>query len=90
MKKKYQKRQILLFIFMISFIIVGCIFLKLGTSNKKTLSIKYQENNDIDYKVHLKDNNFFDEEYLEKGKSYITSFIDYIHIDYFIILALTM
>lgn len=44
--------------------------------------INYSENSDIDYKIHLKDNNFYDEEYLGKGMAYVASLIDKIHINY--------
>ena len=42
----------------------------------KTKSINYTENSDIDYKVFLKENDFYSEEYLGKDKGYIASLID--------------
>lgn len=36
----------------------------------------------IDYKVYLKDNDFFEEKFLTSGKQYTTEIIDYIDIDY--------
>ena len=44
--------------------------------------INYNENSDIDYKIYLKDNNFYDEKYLGKGMAYVASLIDKIHINY--------
>lgn len=44
--------------------------------------INYSENSDIDYKIYLKDNNFYEEEYLGKGMAYVASLIDKIHINY--------
>lgn len=82
MKKVYLKRQTMIILCFFTFISLGIFFLNIGTNNKKLVSLKYKEDNDIDYKVYLKDNDFFDEKYIEKGKTYITSFIDYIHIDY--------
>ena len=44
--------------------------------------IKYKENSTIDYKVYLKENDFYDKEYLDKGMAYVASLIDKIKIDY--------
>ena len=82
MRKSYAKRQFLIFVFLLFFLVVGMLSLYIGMNTKKTVSIKYQENNDIDYKVYLKDNDFFEEEYIPKGKTYITSLIDHIVIDF--------
>lgn len=41
----------------------------------------YNIKRNIDYKVYLKENNFFEEEYLGKGKQYTSELIDYIDID---------
>ena len=82
MKKEYLKRQIMIILCTITFISLGFFFLNIGTNNKKLVTLKYKEENNIDYKVYLKENDFFGEPYIEKGKTYITSFIDYIHIDY--------
>ena len=84
MKTVYTKRQTMIVVSCLIFLFCGILCLTLGTNNKKEISIKYKEDNDIDYKVYLKDNDFFDDKYLEKedNKPYITSFIDYIHVDY--------
>ena len=45
--------------------------------------INYEEaGNPIDYKVYLKENNFFEKEYLGEGVTYISSLINYIDIDF--------
>ena len=44
--------------------------------------ITYTENSDLDYKVYLKDNEFFSENYLDEEKHYIATLIDYINADY--------
>lgn len=53
-----------------------------GLTAKNFINIKYAENNSIHYKVYLKDNNFFETEYLGENRTYIASLIDYIDIDY--------
>lgn len=44
--------------------------------------INYKENSSLDYKVYLKTNEFYDEEYLGKDKVYVASLIDKIIIDF--------
>ena len=75
--KRVRKKIILLIIssvvlIMISFIMFG------KFNNLKEDYIKYSEKSNLNYKVHLKKNNFFEEEYLEKDKQYIANLIDYI------------
>ena len=48
----------------------------------KTIRYAYKENNEVNYKVFLKENKYFDSPYLEKGKTYITSLIDYINAEF--------
>ena len=45
--------------------------------------INYTEKETIDYKVYLKENDFYTEKYLGKDKAYIASLIDYIDLEYF-------
>lgn len=45
-------------------------------------SICYKENSDVDYKVFLKENEFYENEYVEKDNQYIASLIDYITADF--------
>jgi len=44
--------------------------------------INYSENSNLDYLVYLKDNEFYDQEYLEKDMYYVASLIDKINIDF--------
>ena len=44
--------------------------------------INYTETSNIDYKVYLKENSFYDEAYLDKGMLYVASLIDHIDIDF--------
>ena len=45
-------------------------------------TITYHENSKINYQVHLKENDFYDTPYLNKGMAYIASLIDKINIDF--------
>ena len=52
------------------------------TKEKASQSIVYTENSEVDYRVYLKDNDFFQKGYLEKDNQYIASLIDYIKVDF--------
>ncbi len=65
-------------IMLIFTILLALFFMFVGFLNKKTEKYYFTESNDVDYKVYLKDNSFFDTEYLDKNKVYITSLIKYI------------
>jgi len=64
---------IIVVIFMLS---LSC-FLTYIERNKKHY-VSYNETSNIDYRVLLKDNEFFNNNYLESNKQYIASLIDYI------------
>ena len=64
------------------FLIIGIVFIIIGFNNYKIIKFDYQENNNIKYKVYLKKNNFFENDYLEENRTYISSLIDYIDINY--------
>ncbi len=68
-------------IFVISYI---CCVLLINKSfnyqNAKT--IEYKDEQTIDYKVYLKDNNFYEQDYLDKDMIYVASLIDNININF--------
>ena len=51
-------------------------------SKEKPSYVTYQEKNTIDNKVYLKENDFFEESYLDEGKAYITTLIDYLDVTF--------
>ena len=58
--------------------ILALAFLFLHSYTNKDVYIKYNETSDIEYKVYLKENDFFKEKFLGPNRSYIASLIDYI------------
>ena len=44
--------------------------------------INYAETGNIDYKIYLKDNNYYDTSYLEKGMQYVASLIKTINVKF--------
>jgi hypothetical protein len=53
-------------------------FAKSTKEDKVTKDIVYIENSNLDYKVYLKDNEFFEKIYLDEDNQYIASLIDFI------------
>ena len=80
--KKYFHLQLLCAFAIVLFSLFGFYMYKSGFFEEKKQTLKYQENNDIDYNVYLKKNDFFETDHLEKNKTYITSLIDHINVDY--------
>ena len=68
--------------FVIGLFLLAITFYLFGFTNTKCVKYLYFEDNNIDYKVYLKENAFFDTKYLDKDKTYITSLIDYIDISF--------
>lgn len=79
--KKNLKPIMLITLSIILFVFSFMLFKK-SMNNYSQDVINYDVNSVIDYKVYLKENNYFDKPYLEKDKVYITSLIDYIDIDF--------
>jgi hypothetical protein len=44
--------------------------------------IPYMEQSEVDYRVLLKENDFYDEPYAEEGKAYVTALIDRVETDF--------
>lgn len=76
--KTYIKSLISATLFVVSiFIIIDSININFKNNN----SIIYKKNNNIDYKVYLKENDYFEEDYLEKDGQYISSIINNIKVN---------
>ncbi len=78
----YKMRMVLYFAaFIISFAI--CIIFATKTiEREKVLPIVYSTNGNINYKVYLNNNNYYNDDYLEMDRAYIASLINYIDLDY--------
>ncbi len=68
--------------FIVIFIMLSMIFLKNALATKKYTSLYYNEKSNLDYKVYLKENPYFDEPYLGKGNQYIATLIDYVDVTF--------
>lgn len=47
-------------------------------SKESVYYVNYSESSNVDYKVYLKENDYYEEEYLGKGYAYVASLIDYV------------
>lgn len=64
-------------------IVLICLSISLVKSSLTADSIlSYKEEGNVDYKVYLKENNFYKDQYLGKNMTYITSLVDHIDIDF--------
>lgn len=83
--KKYNFKKIYIITIIILFLILAFLIFDI-LKNYYINKISYQENSQIDYRVHLKNNDYFDKEYLEnnteKIKEYIAGLIENIDITF--------
>jgi len=80
--KLYKSRAIIYFVFF-AIVVIICVFLGFNVTKKEVLKpINYSDSGVVDYRVYLKENEFYSEKYLPRGKSYPTNLIDYIDINY--------
>lgn len=77
----YERRVLIYLIIVLGCAILSTIFLTRSLSTSNRSSITYQENSNLDYKVYLKKNDFYDEDYLGKDMVYVASLIKRIDIN---------
>ena len=62
----------------ITFFVLSFTFMYFYNKKNTEQFITYNEKSDIDYKVYLKDNDFFNDGFLDKDKQYIADLVDYV------------
>lgn len=80
-----EDKSLILFlqIFLIFLIVCGGImFIYYGFAKKDRINVIFNETGEADYKVYLKENDYYNAEYLEEGMSYIASLIDNIELNF--------
>lgn len=78
-RKRHIRRQVTKGIILAIAIIVLII---MCVKKNETATVCYKENSNVDYKVYLKENEFYKNNYAEKDNQYIASLIDYITTDF--------
>ena len=77
-----RSKKIKVFIILIVFtMLIGSCLIFISVNEDVNYYLHYDESSDLDYRVYLKDNDYFGE-YLGKGNQYIASLIDYIEADF--------
>ena len=75
-----RKRKITSYLCLIIVIMICSLSLLFLYFNKtKDYYVSYKETSDLDYRVYLKENDFFESDYLEKDNQYVASLIDHIN-----------
>ncbi len=83
--KIYISYNMRLFLVVILFVLSFgcCLYLALHSFQyKHPETISYQEQKDVNYKVYLKPNDFYEQEYLDENMMYVANLIDHISIDF--------
>ena len=81
-KKNYYLKEIILILLYVLFIGLSFLCFKKSIIIQKEQNVFYKESGSPNYKIYLKDNNYYKQNYLDKDMSYIANLIDYILIDY--------
>ena len=77
-----KNRFIMRYILILVLFIVSIVLLSYGFIKKEYISVNYSEDNSINYKVYLNQNNYFNTPYLEENRTYIANLINYLDIDF--------
>ena len=64
------------------FLILGIVFVFMSLNFKEQKTINYSEKSNLDYRVYLKQNDFYDTEYMGKNMIYVASLIDKVRVDF--------
>ncbi len=78
----FTHRLIFEIIIFLTLLTLGTLLLNKSLKYENTEIIEYNEESNLDYKVYLFENNFYEEKYLEKDMLYVASLIDKVHIDF--------
>lgn len=78
----YNIRLLSTILLLITLFIMTILFTQGAFNGTTSTTINYNESSSLDYSVYLKDNNFYDTDYLAKDKIYVASLIDNILINF--------
>lgn len=78
----YNERLLIYVLSVIALIVVAVVLFKNSITLNSKSDVTYKQTSNLDYKVALKPNDYYKEQYLNKGMQYIASLIDYINVDF--------
>ena len=77
---QFGKFALLFILFITSLALIAQSYIPAGDNSQVLMT--YNVNNKVNYKVNLKENNFYEEKYLGMNKRYVASLIDTIDVDF--------
>lgn len=78
-----RKSVIIKYVIAIVLVLIAGIYLLIETfKTPEVTNVQFTESSSIDYKVYLKENDFFKESYLGSNNQYIANLIDYVEADF--------
>ncbi len=78
----YNERLLMNISIILVLMILGIILFISSVSVKTKSNIAYSQTGNLDYKVYLKENDYYTESYLEENMQYISSLIDDVDVDF--------
>ena len=82
--RKNRKKWMFIQLIIVSFITILLMITSIGYYQKGVTSyVNYNESSEVDYKVFLKDNDFYEDEYMGENQSYVASLINNIDAEFF-------
>lgn len=78
----FNTRLLTLTLLFIALVICSTLSITKSINTNKTVQINYKGDEELNYKVYLKENDFYETNYLEENMAYITSLIDNIKVNY--------
>ena len=81
-RKKIIRRMIANICLFLLLLVLGILFLNKSLHFKGEKVVNYSEKSNLDYKVYLKENDFYDEPYLGKDMVYVANLIDKLVVDF--------
>ena len=79
---KQKVRIVFNIIIFLILLVFGTLLLNKSVRYESTELVEYREKSNLDYKVYLFKNDFYEQEYLGKDMLYVASLIDKIHLDF--------
>ncbi|MDR0856282.1 MAG: DUF5305 domain-containing protein [Clostridiales bacterium] len=81
-KRSFGQRLITYVVGTLALLLLTVTLLMLAAPPKKMVTLAHTETSAVDYKVYLKDNDYYATDYLDSGMHYITELIDHVYILY--------
>lgn len=69
-------------VILIIILVISLLFIRIGLNKNKKKYVQYSDNKNLEYKVMLKQNEYYKNPYLEKGNQYIANLIENVNADF--------